>query len=144
MPHSSPPVKSGPTTAQGGSTQFDHLGLSIQPRTGRAILFFPSFSDGRPDARMLHTATAAAAGQEKWVCQQWVARGFGAAPKAPEGAPAAATGAFTTAAEQQPAGARATVTTVVSGVPASDSGSPRKKRGGGGGGGKGARKGFGR
>lgn len=36
---------------QGGTTKFDHLGLGVQPEKGKALLFFPSFSGGRSDAR---------------------------------------------------------------------------------------------
>ncbi|KAF5833162.1 hypothetical protein DUNSADRAFT_10612 [Dunaliella salina] len=59
---------------QGGSTCFDHLGVCVQPRQGRALLFFPAFADGRPDPRTLHTAVDAK--DTKWVMQQWVARGY--------------------------------------------------------------------
>ncbi len=62
----------------GGETRFDHLGLSLCPSEGRALLFFPSFSDGTPDARTLHTATTAV--DYKIVTQQWIARGFSAVP----------------------------------------------------------------
>ncbi|KAG7670228.1 hypothetical protein Ndes2526A_g06567 [Nannochloris sp. 'desiccata'] len=60
----------------GGETRFDFLGLSIGPSEGRALLFFPSFSDGTPDPRTLHTATTAV--DYKIVTQQWIARGFSA------------------------------------------------------------------
>ena len=63
---------------EGGATRFDHLGLSVSPKEGQALLFFPSFSDGTPDARSLHTATTAV--NLKIVTQQWVARGFSAVP----------------------------------------------------------------
>jgi collagen type III alpha len=36
---------------QGGATQFDHLGFGVQPQRGKALLFFPSFSGGKSDAR---------------------------------------------------------------------------------------------
>lgn len=36
---------------QGGQTQFDHLGFGVQPQRGKALLFFPSFSGGKSDAR---------------------------------------------------------------------------------------------
>lgn len=64
--------------AEGGATRFDYLGLSVSPTEGQALLFFPSFSDGTPDARSLHTATTAV--DLKIVTQQWVARGFSAVP----------------------------------------------------------------
>lgn len=37
--------------AAGGATRFDHLGFAVQPRKGSALLFFPAFADGSPDAR---------------------------------------------------------------------------------------------
>jgi collagen type III alpha len=37
--------------AEGGATRFEHLGLAVQPRKGKALLFFPAFSGGMPDAR---------------------------------------------------------------------------------------------
>jgi hypothetical protein len=63
----------------GGSTRFDVLGLDVQPKQGKALLFFPSFSNGVPDKRTLHTATDAVS--EKWVVQLWTASGL-AKPKA--------------------------------------------------------------
>lgn len=59
---------------QGGATHFDHLGISVQPRQGMALLFFPSYANGTADPRSLHTAQDAV--DEKWVMQQWVARGY--------------------------------------------------------------------
>jgi len=38
------------------------------------LLFFPAFADGQADHRTLHVAQEAV--DEKWVVQQWVARGF--------------------------------------------------------------------
>lgn len=38
---------------QGGETRFDHLGLSVRPCQGMALLFFPSFADGVPDDRLV-------------------------------------------------------------------------------------------
>ena len=63
--------------ADGGATRFEYLDLSVSPAEGRALLFFPCFSDGSPDGRTLHTATTAV--DWKIVTQQWVARGFSAA-----------------------------------------------------------------
>lgn len=60
---------------QGGATRFEHLNLVVRPAAGRALIFFPAFADGTPDARTLHTAETAE--DEKWVTQQWIARGFG-------------------------------------------------------------------
>ncbi len=36
---------------EGGMTHFDRLGVSIKPQCGKALLFFPAFSDGTPDPR---------------------------------------------------------------------------------------------
>lgn len=59
--------------AHGGSTRFEHLNLAVKPKAGSVLLFFPSFSDGTPDQRTLHTAENAT--DVKWVTQQWVSRG---------------------------------------------------------------------
>lgn len=61
----------------GGETRFSHLGISVKPRAGSLLIFFPAFSDGRPDQRTLHIATDAK--DVKWVTQQWIARGFSSA-----------------------------------------------------------------
>eukprot|EP00889_Picochlorum_renovo_P002639 jgi/Picre1/29669/NNA_005052.t1 len=58
----------------GGETTFSHLNISVKPRGGSALIFFPSFSDGTPDHRTLHIATDAE--DVKWVTQQWISRGF--------------------------------------------------------------------
>jgi hypothetical protein len=36
---------------QGGATHFDHLGISVQPQQGMALLFFPSYANGTADPR---------------------------------------------------------------------------------------------
>ena len=36
---------------EGGCTHFDQLNLSIHPKCGKALLFFPAFSNGTPDPR---------------------------------------------------------------------------------------------
>ncbi|DBA98558.1 TPA: hypothetical protein ACH3X1_014361 [Trebouxia sp. C0004] len=58
---------------QGGVTHFDRLGLSIKPQCGKALLFFPAFSDGTPDPRTVHTAQSP--DSVKWVTQVWIAGG---------------------------------------------------------------------
>ncbi len=37
--------------AAGGATRFERLDVAVTPRAGRAVLFFPAFADGSPDAR---------------------------------------------------------------------------------------------
>lgn len=65
--------------AEGGETVFHHLGpLKVAPRRGSALLFFPAFADGTPDARTLHTAADAV--DVKWIAQQWVAAGWSDTP----------------------------------------------------------------
>ena len=58
---------------KGGATRFEHLGIEVQPKKGKALVFFPSSAACMNDARTLHTATPAEAGHEKWVSQLWVA-----------------------------------------------------------------------
>lgn len=58
---------------KGGATRFEHLGIEVQPKKGKALVFFPSTAACMPDARTLHTATPADEGHEKWVSQLWVA-----------------------------------------------------------------------
>jgi len=71
---------------QGGKTHFDILNIGVAPIKGDALLFFPSFSSGKPDHRTLHTAQAALEGSEKWVSQLWVSWGMPApAAKAKKG-----------------------------------------------------------
>ena len=54
----------------GGETHFSRLGLSVAPRAGTALVFFPGFLCGTPDALTVHSAEPA--GGEKWVAQLWV------------------------------------------------------------------------
>lgn len=58
----------------GGRTRFNFLDLAVQPRKGTVLLFFPGFSNCESDPRSVHTAEDAV--DEKWVCQQWIARGL--------------------------------------------------------------------
>ncbi len=69
--------------AQGGSTAFRDLRtgltdangeaqrLEVQPKVGRALLFFPSSADGSADERTLH-AGMSPMGSDKWILQHWV------------------------------------------------------------------------
>mmetsp|Transcript_23039 Transcript_23039/g.58486 ORF Transcript_23039/g.58486 Transcript_23039/m.58486 type:complete len:182 (+) Transcript_23039:184-729(+) len=54
--------------ALGGATAFRDLGVTVQPRKGRALLFFPSDCDSTPDERTLHAGEAPLRG-EKWIAQ---------------------------------------------------------------------------
>lgn len=55
---------------EGGATDFPTIGYRAQPEVGKAVVFFPCFSDGVMDARMLHAAMPAKS--VKWVSQIWV------------------------------------------------------------------------
>ena len=47
--------------------------LEVQPKKGRALLFFPASGEGVPDFRTLHAGEPA--GEEKWVAQLWMHQG---------------------------------------------------------------------
>lgn len=55
----------------GGGTAFRDLGIKVQPKAGRALLFCPSDVDGVPDERTLHAGEAPLVG-EKWIAQFWL------------------------------------------------------------------------
>jgi prolyl 4-hydroxylase len=55
--------------ASGGGTQFDTV--TIVPQLGRAVVFFPSTTDGQPDVRTGHEALPPI-DCEKWAMQVWV------------------------------------------------------------------------
>ncbi|KAL1528167.1 hypothetical protein AB1Y20_009528 [Prymnesium parvum] len=44
--------------------------LAVQPKKGRALLFFPSDADGAPDERTLHAGEPAK--EDKWIAQLWL------------------------------------------------------------------------
>jgi len=46
------------------------LKLSVTPKKGQALLFFPSDAEGVPDERTLHAG--APADSEKWIAQMWL------------------------------------------------------------------------
>ena len=60
--------------AAGGETAFDRLpGVSVMPREGTLVVFFPALPGGEQDPLALHAALPVGAGAEKFVSQQWVA-----------------------------------------------------------------------
>lgn len=73
---------------EGGETKFDIIDIAIKPEKGKALLFFPAFSGGRPDSRTRHAAQQAVA--EKWIFQLWISSGIAqpksAAPQLPQSA----------------------------------------------------------
>ena len=55
---------------EGGGTRLSMLGLTVAPRKGCALVFFPCYDDGELDPRSLHEALPAV--DRKYVCQIWV------------------------------------------------------------------------
>ena len=56
--------------SSGGATAFRDLDLQVQPVTGKALLFFPSYRDGTQDDRALHSG--AITEDVKWIANIWV------------------------------------------------------------------------
>eukprot|EP00747_Dinoflagellata_sp_TGD_P180423 gnl/TRDRNA2_/TRDRNA2_32866_c0_seq1.p1 gnl/TRDRNA2_/TRDRNA2_32866_c0~~gnl/TRDRNA2_/TRDRNA2_32866_c0_seq1.p1 ORF type:complete len:326 (-),score=43.16 gnl/TRDRNA2_/TRDRNA2_32866_c0_seq1:14-991(-) len=56
---------------QGGSTYFSRLNLRVAPHPGRALIFFPTYANGKRKSAMLHAAEEVIVGQ-KYVVQQWL------------------------------------------------------------------------
>jgi prolyl 4-hydroxylase len=56
--------------AEGGSTNFPEIGLSIQPKKGTAVIHFPADLELREDTRTLHQGSPAI--DEKWLLTTWV------------------------------------------------------------------------
>jgi hypothetical protein len=56
--------------AEGGSTNFPGVGLSIQPKKGTAVIHFPADLELREDIRTLHQGSPAI--DEKWLLTTWV------------------------------------------------------------------------
>ena len=61
----------------GGGTVFRDLQdgitgemLTMKPKLGSALMFFPAFKNGRTDDRSLHKGDVA--GDEKWIIQMWI------------------------------------------------------------------------
>jgi hypothetical protein len=84
----------------GGGTAFRDLGVTVSPRKGRALLFFPAERDGTPDDRTLHAGEAPLQGR-KYIAQLWVhERSYtpGVVPGAQVGAAAEAYAAYRAAA----------------------------------------------
>jgi prolyl 4-hydroxylase len=61
----------------GGGTVFRDLEsqgspLTMQPKRGSALLFFPASRDGQPDDRTLHKGEILNGDDEKWIVQMWI------------------------------------------------------------------------
>jgi tetratricopeptide (TPR) repeat protein len=55
----------------GGETEFPDLGVKIEPRRGRVVLFRNVLPDGQPDTRTLHAGLPVTQG-EKWLGTLWI------------------------------------------------------------------------
>lgn len=53
-----------------GGTDFPKLGISVAPKQGTALVFFPCTLDGKLDTQALHSGMPVTS--EKWVCQVWI------------------------------------------------------------------------
>jgi hypothetical protein len=58
---------------EGGATMFKDLELTIQPKMGKALLFFPSYEDGNQDDRTLHSG--AICETTKYIANVWIHEG---------------------------------------------------------------------
>lgn len=56
---------------EGGATEFPELGLSVRPRTGRALYFSNVDEQGRSDRRTLHAGAPVRAGV-KYIATKWL------------------------------------------------------------------------
>ena len=54
----------------GGATCFKDLNIQVRPQKGKALLFFPSQKDGKPDDRTLHAGQVAM--DTKFIAQMWI------------------------------------------------------------------------
>lgn len=55
----------------GGSTEFPHAAVSVDPVPGRAVVFDNLLPDGSPDTESLHAGTPVQRG-EKWLATLWL------------------------------------------------------------------------
>ena len=55
------------------STNGQQQQLTVRPKTGTALLFFPSYEDGTPDIRTLHKGEVAL--DKKMIAQLWIHEG---------------------------------------------------------------------
>ena len=53
----------------GGATRFGRLNLSVAPKKGQCLVFFPATAGGDFDERVEHEGTEAT--EEKWICRIW-------------------------------------------------------------------------
>jgi prolyl 4-hydroxylase len=61
-------------SGQGGETEFEELGLTVQPRCGRAVTWVNKNPDGFVHTETRHAANPVTGDVEKWVIQLWFRR----------------------------------------------------------------------
>lgn len=54
----------------GGATCFKSLNLQVSPKKGKALLFFPTYSNGSIDERTMHAGQITM--DTKWIAQFWI------------------------------------------------------------------------
>ena len=62
--------KGNNTTSNNNDSNNNKQHLTVRPRTGTALLFFPSYTDGTPDQRTLHKGEVAL--DTKMIAQLWI------------------------------------------------------------------------
>ena len=55
---------------EGGKTTFNTLDLSIRPKLGSALVFFPSLLNKEEDMRLIHEGENAE--NDKWIALIWI------------------------------------------------------------------------
>lgn len=51
-------------------THFKHLNLTVKPKTGKCLIFFPCFRNGEKNYKLLHAGLPVKSG-EKYILQSW-------------------------------------------------------------------------
>ncbi|MFZ5656329.1 MAG: 2OG-Fe(II) oxygenase [Pseudomonadota bacterium] len=59
------------TPPEGGATDFPAVGVQVEPKAGRAVMFDSLDAEGRPDAGSLHAGLPVVRG-EKWLATLWL------------------------------------------------------------------------
>lgn len=65
-----PPVKESSKRKKRGSANGNEEHLTVRPKSGTALVFFPAFKDGKPDQRTLHKGEVAL--DTKMIAQLWI------------------------------------------------------------------------
>jgi len=65
-----PPVNESRKRKKRGSSKENDDQLTVRPKSGTALLFFPAFADGKPDMRTLHKGEVAL--DTKMIAQLWI------------------------------------------------------------------------